>query len=66
MYWVERTGRQGQSLALNAAPIDTASFLRRHLFGRGVPVICTSATLSIADPERSDLPPEQKALCPGL
>ncbi|MFL2941985.1 MAG: ATP-dependent DNA helicase [Limisphaerales bacterium] len=66
VYWVERTGRQGQSLALNAAPIDTAAFLRRHLFGRGVPVICTSATLSIADPERSDLPPEQKALCPGL
>ena len=31
-----------------------------------MPVVCTSATLSIADPERSDLPPEQTALCPGL
>tara|TARA_B100000614_G_scaffold261240_1_gene290241 strand:- start:515 stop:2620 length:2106 start_codon:yes stop_codon:yes gene_type:complete len=66
VYWVERTGRQRQSLALNAAPIDTADFLRRHLFGVGVPVICTSATLAISDPERSSLPPEQKALCPGL
>ena len=31
VYWVERTGRQGQSLALNASPIDTAEFLRQHL-----------------------------------
>ena len=66
VYWVERTGRQGQNLVLNAAPLDTAEFLRRHLFGAGVPVVCTSATLAVADPERSGLPPEQKALCPGL
>jgi len=66
VYWVERTGRQRQSLALNAAPINTAEFLRRQLFSRGVPVVCTSATLAIADPERNALPPEQKALCPGL
>ena len=66
VYWVERTGRQGRGLALNAAPINTAEFLRRHLFGRGVPVVCTSATLAVADSERSKLPSEEKALCPGL
>jgi len=66
VYWVERTGRQRQNLALNAAPIDTAEFLRRHLFGTSSPVVCTSATLAVADPSHTDAPPEQQALCPGL
>ena len=66
VYWVERSGRNRQNLSLNAAPINAADFLRRRLFGSGSPVICTSATLAVEDPERCELPPEQKAMCPGL
>ena len=33
VYWVERAGRNLQHLSLNAAPIDSAAFLRRRLFG---------------------------------
>jgi len=66
VYWVERAGRNLQNLSLNAAPIDSAEFLRRRLFGSGSSVICTSATLAVADLERGDLPPGKKALCSGL
>jgi len=66
VYWVERTGRNRQYLSLNAAPIDSADFLRRRLFGSNSSVICTSATLAVDDLERRRLPAEKKALCPGL
>ena len=66
VYWVERSGRQRQNLTLNAAPVDTAAFLRRRVFGSGSSVICTSATLAVEDSERCELPPEQRAMCPGL
>jgi ATP-dependent DNA helicase DinG len=46
VYWVERTGKAQRTLALNAAPIDVAQFLRRRLFGSGTSIIMTSATLS--------------------
>jgi ATP-dependent DNA helicase DinG len=48
VYWVERTGRAQRSLALNAAPIDVAAFLRRTLFGPDTSVVMTSATLSVS------------------
>ena len=48
VYWVERTGRAQKTLALNAAPIDVAEFLRRRLFGSETSVIMTSATLSVS------------------
>ena len=38
VYWVERTGKVGQLLTLNAAPIDIAPALRQMLFARGAPV----------------------------
>ena len=66
VYWVERVGRNLQNLSLNAAPIDSADFLRRRLFGSGSSVICASATLAVADLERGDLSSEKKALCSGL
>jgi ATP-dependent DNA helicase DinG len=47
VYWVERTGRDRKNLALNAAPIDVAAYLRQRLFGSDTSVIMTSATLSI-------------------
>ena len=63
VYWVERTGRMQRGLALNAAPIDIAEYLRGRVFHAGTSAIGTSATLAIKDAERD------KALtgkCPGL
>ncbi len=46
VYWIERSGKAQKSLALNAAPIDVAAYLRQRLFGSSTSVIMTSATLS--------------------
>jgi ATP-dependent DNA helicase DinG len=48
VYWVERAGRERKALALNAAPIDVAEYLRRRLFGCATSIIMTSATLSVS------------------
>ena len=48
VYWVERTGRAQRTMALNAAPVDVAEYLRRRLFGSDTSVIMTSATLSVS------------------
>ena len=53
VYWVERAGKSGRNLSLNAAPIDVADFLRRRLFESDTSVIMTSATLSM----NSTMPP---------
>jgi ATP-dependent DNA helicase DinG len=47
VYWVERGGRGQKHLALNAAPVDIAEFLRRRLFACDTSVILTSATLGM-------------------
>ncbi|MBI5691207.1 MAG: ATP-dependent DNA helicase [Verrucomicrobia bacterium] len=47
VYWAERTGRSQTIVTLRSAPIEVAPHLRRHLFGRGTSVVCTSATLAI-------------------
>jgi ATP-dependent DNA helicase DinG len=47
VYWVERTGKTQRNLALNAAPINVADYLRQRLFGADTSVIMTSATLAI-------------------
>jgi ATP-dependent DNA helicase DinG len=52
VYWVERSGKTQRNIALNAAPIDVAEFLRRRLFGADTSIIMTSATLSVIDPVR--------------
>ena len=52
VYWVERTGKTGQFLSLNAAPIDIAPVLRRMLFRDFCSCIMSSATLSVG---RADL-----------
>jgi ATP-dependent DNA helicase DinG len=46
VYWVERTGKAQRSLALNAAPIDVADYLRRRLFESDTSIVMTSATLA--------------------
>ncbi len=47
VYWVERSGKTQRNLALNAAPVNVAEFLRLRLFGSDTSVIMTSATLAI-------------------
>lgn len=47
VYWAERTGRQQTIVTLRSAPIDVAPELRKHLFGCGTSVVCTSATLAM-------------------
>ncbi len=51
VYWVEKTGRQGQFCALNAAPVDIAAHLRAMLFKEGSTCVMTSATLSVGTAE---------------
>jgi ATP-dependent DNA helicase DinG len=46
VYWVERSGKTQRNLALNAAPVDVAEYLRRRLFQSDTSIIMTSATLS--------------------
>jgi ATP-dependent DNA helicase DinG len=46
VYWVERAGKAQRNLALNAAPIDVADYLRRRLFQSDTSIIMTSATLA--------------------
>jgi ATP-dependent DNA helicase DinG len=48
VYWVERTGKTQRNLALHAAPINVADYLRERLFGTDTSVIMTSATLAVA------------------
>jgi ATP-dependent DNA helicase DinG len=48
VYWVERSGKTQRNIALHAAPIDVADFLRAHLFGTDTSVVLTSATLSVS------------------
>jgi ATP-dependent DNA helicase DinG len=48
VYWVERTGKTQRNLALHAAPINVADFLRERLFGTDTSVIMTSATLGVS------------------
>jgi len=48
VYWVERTGKTQRNLALNAAPIDVAEYLRGRLFQADTSIIMTSATLSVS------------------
>jgi ATP-dependent DNA helicase DinG len=52
VYWVEKTGKIGQLLTLNAAPIDIAPALRQILFRDSCTCIMTSATLGVG---RKDL-----------
>jgi ATP-dependent DNA helicase DinG len=58
VYWVERTGKTQRNLALNAAPIDVAGYLRRRLFESDTSVIMTSATLSTTSSAVNGAPAE--------
>ena len=58
VYWVERTGKAHKNLALNAAPVDVAGFLRQRLFESDTSIIMTSATLATKVGQASRLPGE--------
>lgn len=49
VYWVEKTGRQQQHIALHAAPVDVAAHLRHMLFRETQCSVMTSATLSVGN-----------------
>jgi len=55
VYWVERAGKAQRSLALNAAPIDVADYLRRRLFESDTSIVMTSATLATNTKAKSGL-----------
>ena len=57
VYWVERTGKTQRNLALNAAPINVADFLRQKLFGTDTSVIMTSATLAVRAEQAKEASP---------
>lgn len=61
VYWVERAGKTQKNLALNAAPIDVADFLRRHLFGSDTSIVMTSATLAVSARGGSSAKSEESA-----
>ncbi len=61
VYWVERAGKAQRSLALNAAPIDVADYLRRRLFESDTSVIMTSATLATSVNLKSQIPNSKSA-----
>ncbi len=48
VYWAERGGRRQTIVTLRSAPVDVAPELERCLFGAGVCVVCTSATLALS------------------
>jgi len=48
VYWAEKGGRKQSIVTLRSAPVDVAPELERCLFGAGVAVLCTSATLALA------------------
>ena len=65
VYWVERSGKAHKNLALNAAPIDVADFLRRRLFQSDTSIIMTSATLATVGQASRLSPSEKKKLETG-
>jgi ATP-dependent DNA helicase DinG len=63
VYWVERTGKAQRTIALNAAPIDVAEYLRRRLFRTDTSVVMASATLATS--VAHSLPRGEKASASG-
>lgn len=53
VYWVQKSGRDGDLLSIHSAPIRVADRLRRMMFGDGRTCILTSATLGTGDDELS-------------
>jgi ATP-dependent DNA helicase DinG len=65
VYWVERSGKAQKNLALNAAPVDVAEFLRRRLFESDTSIIMTSATLAVKAGVESREPKDESRTRPS-
>lgn len=65
VYWVERAGKTQRNLALNAAPVDVAEFLRRRLFESDTSIIMTSATLATSS-QKSEVRSQKSERDTGL
>lgn len=66
VYWVERAGKMGKNISLNAAPVEVADYLRHSLFQKETSVIMTSATLGMSShkgkgPAQAPAPPRLPA-----
>ncbi len=48
VYWIEKGMKAEMSIQLYAAPLNVNEILRKILFNGGLPVVLTSATLSVA------------------
>jgi ATP-dependent DNA helicase DinG len=46
-YWLAASGGRIPVVSLHMAPVNVAEALRKELFGRGFPVVLTSATLAV-------------------
>jgi ATP-dependent DNA helicase DinG len=66
VYWVERTGKTQRNLALHAAPINVADYLRERLFETETSVVMTSATLAVAVAPDHAKSPKAAAKAPPL
>ena len=53
VYWVEKSGRDGENIVLQSAPINVADRLRETMFGTGKTCVLTSATLGAGDTDLS-------------
>ncbi len=53
VYWLEKSGKTGAIVQINAAPLDIAPYLRKALFGRNTSCVLTSATLASGGTMRS-------------
>jgi ATP-dependent DNA helicase DinG len=60
VYWVERTGKTQRHLALNAAPINVAAYLRARLFESDTSIVMTSATMAVKMDEPRPARPADK------
>ncbi len=47
VYWASKDSKAGESLSLNAAPVDLAPVLKELLFRDGATTVMTSATLAV-------------------
>ena len=53
VYWIEKSGRDGDNIVLQSAPVNVADRLRETMFGMGKTCILTSATLGAGDADLS-------------
>ncbi len=53
VYWVQKSGRDGDLLSIHSAPINVADRLRMMMFGPDKTCVLTSATLGTGDEELS-------------